>query len=236
MLRFSFLYKYRKYILAILSGVLLAACGDGNTELTLFKPRKPTIIMIFGDSTSQGYGIELHGTYYQNISPGKMYADLLRNKFKNEKMDEFAPIKVINASLGSEFGFIGLKRLSNLLNYYKPTHVVLAHGTNDSRAGYSNISISNTFASMINLVQRSGAKALLADVTLTIYGKDFANAYSNMIVNTARSTGATYVPILEGTMFNPIYTLEDGYGYHQNELAQPIMMQNLWDKLIPLLE
>ena len=57
-----------------------------------------------------------------------------------------------------------------------------------------------------------------------------------MVVNTAKATGATYLPLLQGTLFNPIYTLNDGYGYHQNELAQPIMMQNVWDKLIPLLE
>jgi acyl-CoA thioesterase I len=238
MLTTSLFSKFCKYLAVLTSAVFLIACGggSGSTELTLVKPKKPTVIMVLGDSTSQGYGIELHGTYYENIPPGKMYADLLLNKLKSEAMDEFAPITVLNVSLGSEFGYSSLERIPTLLKQYKPTHVILAHGTNDSRAGFSNASIANTFTTMVNLVKGSGAQALLADMTLTIYGPDFANAYSNMVQNTAAATGATYVPILQGTLFNPIYTLDDGYGFHQSELAQPIMMQNVWDKLIPLLE
>jgi acyl-CoA thioesterase I len=223
--------------LVFLATLLIAACADGtSTASTVVKPKKPTVILVFGDSTSQGYGVELYGTYYENIPPGKMYADLLRNRLKNENIDAFAPITVINASLGSEFGFQAINRLPDLLDFYKPTHVILAHGTNDARAGIPNSSISNTFSTMVSLVTASGAKALLADVTLSIYGLDFANAYSQMVVNTALASGATYVPILKGTFGNPLYTLDDGYGYHQNELAQPIMMNNVWEKLIPLFE
>ena len=88
---------------------------------------------------------------------------------------------------------------------------------------------------MVSMVKDSGAKALLADVTLTVYGVDFASAYSQMVFNTAQATGATYVPILKGILFDPVYVLNDGYGYHQNQAAQPFMMNNVWDKLIPLL-
>ncbi len=226
-----------KLIIVFLATLLIAACADGtSTATTVVKPKKATIILVFGDSTSQGYGVELYGTYYENIPPGKMYADLLRNRLKNENIDEFAPITVINASLGSEFGFEAINRLPDLLDFYKPTHVILAHGTNDARAGFSNSSIATTFSTMVNIVRSRGAKALLADVTLSIYGSDFANAYSQMVASTALATGATYVPILKGIFGNPIYTLDDGYGYHQNELAQPIMMNNVWEKLIPLLE
>ena len=226
-----------KLLLAFAATLLIAACADpGSTETTVVKPKKPTVVLVFGDSTSQGYGIEKYGEYYENIPPGKMYADLLRNRLLNEKIDEFAPITVINASLGSEFGFEAVDRLPDLLAFYNPTHVILAHGTNDSRAGFSNSSISNTFSTMVYMVRSSGAKALLADVTLTIYGTDFAKAYSQMVASTALATGATYVPILKGILGNPLYTLDDGYGYHQNEAAQPFMMNNVWDKLIPLLE
>lgn len=227
-----------KLLLIFAAALLIAACADGTstTKTTIVKPKKPTVIMIFGDSTSQGYGIEKYGTYYENISPGKMYADLLRNRLKSENIDEYAPITVINASLGSEFGFEAVNRLPDLLAFYSPTHVILAHGTNDSRAGISNTSIADTFSTMVYAVRNSGAKALLADVTLTIYGTEFANAYSQMVESTALATGATYLPILRGILGNPLYTLDDGYGYHQNEAAQPFMMNNLWDKLIQLLE
>jgi acyl-CoA thioesterase I len=215
--------------------LFIIACADsGDTTAVVNKPKKATTILIFGDSTSQGYGIEMLGTYYENVRPGTIYADLLVARLRDENIAQFAPITVVNASLGSEFTSQAIDRLPALLAAYRPTHVVLAHGTNDAGSGYPNSYISANFTTMINMVKNSGAKALLADVTFTRYGIDFANAYSQMVFNTALVTGATYVPILNGIAGNPAYYLEDGF--HQNEAAQPFMLDNLWAKLIPLLD
>lgn len=224
-----------KLFLVFTATFLIAACDDGtSTTTSVNKPKKETIILVFGDSTSQGYGIELHGTYYEHVTPGKMYADLLLQRFQAEKLNEFAPISVINASLGSEFTVQALDRLPTLLAIYRPTHVVLAHGTNDAGSGYANSYIAGNLSAMVSMVKNSGAKALLADITFTRYGTEYANANSQMAFNTALVTGATYVPILNGIQGNPAYYLEDGF--HQNEAAQPFMMNNLWAKLVPLLE
>jgi acyl-CoA thioesterase I len=228
-----------KSFLAFAAVISIAACSGGGSDtgtVAINKPKKATLILVLGDSTSQGYGVEKFGEYYEDVPPGKMYADLLRNRLINEKMDEFAPITVINASLGSEFAFEAADRLPQLLSTYKPTHVMLAHGTNDARAQIPLSEISNTFIGMINMVKNSGAKPLLADMTLTVYGLDYANAYSQMIKDTAFKAAATYVPIIEGIIFKPQYVLNDGYGYHYNETAQPLMMNNVWNKLIPLFE
>jgi acyl-CoA thioesterase I len=222
-----------KLFIVVSATFFIAACSD-TPETTIVKPKKATRILVFGDSTSQGYGIEMLGTYYENIPPGTVYADLLINRLTNENIGEFAPITVINASLGSEFTVQALDRLPTLLAVYRPTHVVLAHGTNDAGAGLPNSYIAGNFSTMISMVKNSGAKALLADVTFTLYGTEYANAYSKMVKDTALVTAATYVPILEGIQGNPRYYLPDGF--HQNEAAQPIMMNNLWNKLIPLLE
>lgn len=226
-----------KLVLVFAASFLIAACGDSSSSSSssaAVKPKKPTVILVFGDSTSQGYGIELYGTYYEHVTPGRMYADLLRGRLESENINEFAPVTVINASLGSEFTSQALDRLPTLLAVYQPTHVILAHGTNDAGSGYPNSYISGNFSTMISMVKNSGAKAMLADVTFTRYGTEFANAYSQMVFNTALVTGATYIPILNGIQGNPSYYLSDGF--HQNEAAQPIMMNNVWDKLIPLLE
>ncbi len=192
--------------------------------------------MVFGDSTSQGYGVEKFGEYYEDVPPGKMYADLLRARLKSEKIDEFAPITVINESLGSEFAFQSLDRLAFVLAVHQPTHVLLAHGTNDARAAFPLSEISEDFLTMITMVRNSGAKPLLADMTLTVRGLDYAKEYSKMVKDTAFIGGATYVPIVEDIIWNPKYVLNDGLGYHYNELAQPFMMNSVWKKLIPLLE
>lgn len=226
-----------KLVLVFAASFLIAACGSdggGSDSATLVKPKKTTVVMVFGDSTSQGYGIEMLGTYYENVAPGTIWVDLLRNRLQSENVGEFASVTVINASLGSEFTSQALDRLPTLLAVFKPTHVILAHGTNDAGSGYPNSYISGNFSTMISMVKNSGAKPLLADVTFTRYGTDYANAYSQMVFNTALVTGATYIPILNGIQGNPAYYLSDGF--HQNEAAQPIMMNNVWNKLIPLFE
>lgn len=226
-----------KLALVVVASFLIAACGsDGGSgsSAELVKPKKNTVVMVFGDSTSQGYGIEMLGTYYENVAPGTIWPDLLRGRLQSENVGEFASVTVINASLGSEFTSQALDRLPTLLAVFKPTHVILAHGTNDAGSGYANSYISGNFITMISMVKNSGAKALLADVTFTRYGTDYANAYSQMVFNTALVTGATYIPILNGIQGNPAYYLSDGF--HQNEAAQPIMMNNVWNKLIPLFE
>ena len=230
-----------KIFLVMTAAMAMAACSDGGSgsnpdSVTIVQPKKPTVILVFGDSTSQGYGVEKFGEYYEDVPPGKMYADLLRNRLKQEKIDAFAPVTVINESLGSEFAFEAISRLSYVLAVYKPTHVILAHGTNDARAALPLSDISDTFITMINMVKSSGAKPLLADMTLTVYGKQYADNYSKMVKDTAFIAAATYLPILEGIIFKPQYVLNDGYGYHYNETAQPLMMNNVWNKLIPLLE
>lgn len=229
-----------KSLLIVAAAIFISACGGGGAadpnSVTIVQPKKATVIMVFGDSTSQGYGVEKFGEYYEDVPPGKMYADLLRNRLKQEKIDEFTPVTVINESLGSEYAFEAINRLAFVLAVHKPTHVLLAHGTNDARAAFPLSEISEDFFAMINLVRSSGAKPMLADMTLTVRGTAFAKEYSQMVKQTAFVGGATYVPIVEDILFNPKYVLNDGLGYHYNELAQPFMMNNVWKKLIPLLE
>jgi acyl-CoA thioesterase I len=237
--------KLLKSLLVVVAVISIAACGggDGGTDtstgtstVTIIQPKKPTLIMVFGDSTSQGYGVEKFGEYYEDVPPGLMYADLLRNRLKAEKIDAFAPITVINESLGSEFAFQAIDRLGYVLAVHKPTHVILAHGTNDARAAFPLSEISGDFLTMINMVRASGAKPLLADMTLTVRGSAYAAEYSNMVKNTAYIGAATYVPIVEDIIWKPKYVLKDGYGYHYNADAQPFMMNTVWKYIMPLFE
>lgn len=232
-----------KSLIVVSVAILMTACGDGGTDtstttntVTIKQPKKPTVIMVFGDSTSQGYGVEKFGEYYEDVPPGLMYADLLRNRLKAEKIDAFAPITVINESLGSEFAFEAIDRLGYVLAVHKPTHVILAHGTNDARAAFPLSEISDDFLTMINMVRASGAKPLLADMTLTVRGRAYAAEYSNMVKNTAYIGSATYVPIVEDIIWNPKYVLSDGLGYHYNVDAQPFMMNTVWNYIMPLFE
>jgi acyl-CoA thioesterase I len=226
-----------KYIFAAALSLALIACSDSPSPevIPVFKkPTKATTILIFGDSISQGYGTNNIGVVYQQVTPGNTYTELMRNRIQNENIAQFAPVTVINESLGSEYTDEAAYRLPSLLAQYRPTHVLLAHGTNDAGSDVPNYVISNNLNVMINQVYAAGAKPLLADVTFTRYGIDTANAYSQMIVNLAAATGAAYVPILKGVQGNPTYYLTDGV--HLNDLAQSFLLNNVWNVLIPLLD
>jgi lysophospholipase L1-like esterase len=55
-----------------------------------------------------------------------------------------------------------------------------------------------------------------------------------MVSDTAYLLAATYVPLLKNVFGNPIYLYPDGV--HFRDSAQNIMLNNLWEKLIPLIK
>ncbi len=234
------MFKFLSKNLFIASFVfILAACGggeppgDNTSTLTITKPKTPVVILVYGDSISQGYGINIYGEYFQQVTPGNTFAELLRQRIKNEKLDEFASVTVINDSLGGEFTGEAAARLPSVLAYHRPTHVILAHGANDVGAVIPLSTISNNFITMINTAKGNGAKVLLADVTPSLFGIEYANRYSKMVSDTAYLLAATYVPLLKNVFGNPIYLYPDGI--HFRDSAQNIILNNLWEKLIPLI-
>lgn len=223
-------------ILVSIMTMALVACGGGGddnsqTPIEIIKPKTPVVILIYGDSISQGYGVSALGIRYQQISPGNTYAELLRLRIKNEKLDEFASVTVINDSLGSEYTDEAAARLPSVLAYHRPTHVLLAHGTNDAGTATSLDPVKNNLMTMINLAKKNGVKVLLADITPARRGPDFAANYSKMISDTAYLLAVTYVPMLDGIFGDPKYYLPDYI--HPNDAAQNFMLNNLWGKLMP---
>jgi lysophospholipase L1-like esterase len=176
------LKKFISYVATAAISLTLIACGSGSDSsgdtLVIQKPTKATTILVFGDSVSQGYGVNIYGNYYQQITPGKTYTDLLRQRIGSERLDEFASITVINASIGAETSSEALQRLPTVMGSTRPTHVILAHGTNDAAANLPLTFISDNLISMAGIVNHFGAKPLLADVTFTAFGSGYANEYT----------------------------------------------------------
>ena len=158
--------KLKLYLLLVIP-FLLASCGDSSY---INKPKNPVRIVVFGDSVSQGYGLNLLGEPFHQITPGNTYTELLFKKLISEGYDEFAPITVINTSLGGEFAVDAVYRLPTVLHEFKPTHVLLAHGTNDSVSLIPNDFIAEDFEKMILLTKNSGAIPFVIDIPPALFG------------------------------------------------------------------
>jgi acyl-CoA thioesterase-1 len=211
--------------LATLSAALvLASCGGGGAgdstvvvPAEIVKPTKPVVILVFGDSISAVSGIE----------PGREWVSLLRQKISAERLDEFAPVTVVNESLPGEFALEAVDRLPSVLARVKPTHVLLAHGTNDARTSFPWDVVTKSMTDMVSITRNSGAKPYLLDFTLTAYGPEVAAQYTAAFKEAARLSAAPYVGVVTNLVFNPAY-YDSSIPFHLNDAAQPLIMENLW--------
>ncbi len=229
--------NHLKHITFLLLVTLLSACSDGGDLVSNSNgnvPTKNATVLVFGDSLSAGYGNAINGVYFQFVTPGNSWAELIQKRIKSENLDRFASVNIINVSIGGEFTSGALQRLPSLLNIYKPTHVLLAHATNDVLSDLPLIDVSGRLESMVQVSQNSGAKVMLLDITFAGYGDFYANEYSKIFKNLSDKYQATYVNVLDSIYGNPLYY--DADYIHLNDAAQPFMMNNIWNKLIPLLD
>ena len=221
--------KYFSVCVAILSSIFLTACGGGGSDTSVPTPTKPVVIMAFGDSLTAGYGSTAGGTYFQFVTPGNAWVELLANKIKADGIG--SSVVVLNASLGGEFTSGASSRLPGLLAKYKPTHVLLGHGTNDARS-FSDVSgISSRMAGMAATVNRSGAKAFILAYGYQAKGTDFSVKYAQALKDAAANGGAVHIDITADTLFkNEFYNADL---IHLNDKAQSVMLDKVVKQLYP---
>jgi len=99
-----------KFCLLSILVILLNACGD--TEKVFTPLAKDAVILAFGDSLTYGTGTDKNSSYPAIL----------------EKLTQH---KVINKGVTGEISSEGLKRLTKLLDQYKPSLLILIHGGND---------------------------------------------------------------------------------------------------------
>jgi len=110
------------------------------------------MILAFGDSLTNGFGVASKHSYPQN----------LQNKIG---------LEVLNGGVDGEFSSEGLERLAMLLKY-KPNLVILCHGANDILSKYSDKRLKDNLLLMIEMIKESGANILLVGVP-DFYSKEF---------------------------------------------------------------
>jgi len=178
-------------------------------------------ILVYGDSLSAAYG----------IAQARGWVSLLEERIRREKLD----YSVVNASISGETTSGGLSRLRQTLDEHRPAIVILELGANDGLRGLPVAEAKNNLAAMIRMAQKSRARVLLVGVRMPPnYGPDYTREFDGAFAELARRHRVALVPfLLEGIAERRELFQADGM--HPTEAAQPVLLDNVWRKLRPMI-
>ncbi len=213
-----------KALLVTLSLLVLTACGGGSSE-----DDEPVVILAFGDSLTANDAVF--------VTPSEHWIERLKAAITKEKLNVSRSVTVINEGIGGENSQDALDRLPGVLARYKPTHVILLHGTNDI-SPFSPESANDITAvyleAMANVAKDAGVKeVIMAEFNLRAYGEFISNAYTVAYQKAARNTDSAYVHMTEGIPFDGVNYFPDGI--HFTNGAQEALKNNLVSVLFPML-
>ena len=199
----------------VLLSCLLAAPAPAE------QPAGPPVILVVGDSLSAGYG----------LTPGQGWVSLLQQRLKKEGYGH----RVVNASVTGETTDGGVQRLGRALATHKPAIVIIELGGNDGLRGLPVSRVRSNLELLITKSQATGAQVLLLAIRVpTNYGPRYANSFQQIYDDLARRYRIGSAALVDdGTALNLAFFQADGI--HPNAKAQPILLNNVWGPLAPLL-
>ncbi len=198
-------------LLALLALPALAAPAAPAAERTL---------LVYGDSLSAAYGID----------EAQGWVALLAERLKGTGW------RVVNGSVSGETTTGGLARLPGMLDSHAPELVILELGGNDGLRGLPLAAMRRNLEAMAALVRDRGADALLVGIRLPPnYGPRYTEPFFELFGEVAAARGLPLAPfLLEGVALRPGLMQDDGI--HPTAAAQPLILDNVWPHLVPLLE
>ena len=178
-------------------------------------------VMVFGDSLSAAYG----------LSTSQGWVSLLGERIDREKL----AWRVVNASVSGETTAGGLRRLPEDLKRHRPALVVIALGANDGLRGQPVAAARANLEEMIRLARAARAEPVLVGLMIPPnYGIDYAREFRELYPQLAKKARVALVPfLLDGIAQRR--DLFQGDQLHPTAAAQPLILDNVWPALAPLL-
>jgi acyl-CoA thioesterase-1 len=206
----------KPFLSALCARALLAAA----ISLLIAWPAAARTLLVFGDSLSAAYG----------LSPDQGWVHLL-----GERAARIDGWRVVNASVSGETTAGGLRRLPADLERHKPAMVVIALGANDALRGQPIAGIRDNLEKMVRLARQARAEPVLVGIMIPPnYGIDYADQFRGIYAAVASRNRVPLVPfLLEGIADKPDFFQADQL--HPTAAAQPIILDNVWKTLEPLL-
>jgi acyl-CoA thioesterase-1 len=195
--------------------VLMVAYASAHAEAP--------VILVFGDSISAGYGLA-------HVEQG--WVELLKTRLNTQGYG----YQVVNASVSGETTAGGLARLPRALELHHPKILVLELGGNDGLRALPVAQMRSNLTQMVDLASAAGAKVLLLGMRMPPnYGPQYTEQFAMVFSDLAREKKLPLVPfLLTDIALSP--TLLQGDDIHPNAAGQPILVENVWPTLKPLLK
>lgn len=192
-------------IILFLTILLVTASTAGAEE--------PTIV-IFGDSLSAGYGIEVD----------QSWGSLLQARLKEQGYEH----RVVNASISGETTEGGVTRIDSALSDFSPDLVILELGGNDGLRGFPPTRIEKNLEKVIVQARSSGAAVILLGIRIpTNYGSRYSAEFEAVFRNVSERLNVQWIEFfMEGIALNDDLLQEDRI--HPNASAQPMLLDNAW--------
>jgi acyl-CoA thioesterase-1 len=180
------------------------------------------VILVFGDSISAGYGLD-------HVEQG--WVELLKTRLKTQGYG----YRVVNASVSGETTAGGLARLPRALEVHHPTILILELGGNDGLRALPISQMRANLKAMVESASAAGAKVVLLGMRMPPnYGPEYTEQFRSTFSELANEKKLPLVPfLLNDIALSP--KLMQGDQIHPNALGQPILLDNVWPKLLPLL-
>jgi acyl-CoA thioesterase-1 len=178
-------------------------------------------ILVFGDSLSAALGLR----------PEQGWVELLARRLQSQGYG----YEVVNASVSGETSSGGLQRLPRALELHRPLIVVLELGANDGLRGLPVESMRANLAQMVRLSQAAGAHVLLVGMRIPPnYGQRYGEQFAGTFPALAQENHLPLVPfLLQDVALHRALMQEDGM--HPSAPGEPIVLENVWPHLKPLL-
>ena len=198
--------------------LLLVFLGLSSTTAAAGKP----VILVLGDSLSAGYGVPVDQGWVARLQ---------------QRLDaEGYGYTVVNASVSGETTVGALERLPRALARHKPALVIIELGGNDGLRGLPVTELRANLEALVSGSREAGARVLLAAVRMPPnYGPQYTEKFYAVYEGVAKDLRVPWVPFfLEGIALREDLFQDDGI--HPDLEAQPILLDNVWPVLKPLLK
>ena len=217
--------KHLKFITIIVFLAALCLCCSVAAQASQ-KASGERTLLVLGDSLSAAY----------NMAQEEAWPSLLQSRLDRKGYGKNGSgWRVFNSSIVGDTTQGGLSRLPRLLERYSPSIVFIELGGNDGLRGLPLEVTRKNLATMIELAQRSGASVILAGIRIPPnYGELYVDRFEAGFSELAESYGTALVPFfMEGVALDSQLMQADGI--HPAVEAQPVLLDNLWPVLEPLL-